>query len=311
MLCFENAYCWGFYGHSKINYCAVFLLPPEMMILYKPNIQYLTEHATDPDKRRYAVEAEAPRHYIDLDFYGERSVDSLPRNWSKAVDAFTLDSLNRHGIVPWHIQLMLTRLTEAFKQKNYSSIMKNSAEIGHYIADAHVPLHTTSNYNGQKTNQTGIHGFWESRVPELLAENEFNFFIGKASYIKDPTLYIWTVIKESNQSVDSVLYFEKALTNEITEPFKFSFENRNGKIIKQYSSNFTKMYSLKLNGMIERRMHQSIFTIASFWYTAWVNAGQPDLQKLTDQHFNQQELLDFEVLNETWRKANSMIGREE
>ena len=189
--------------------------------------------------------------------------------------------------------------------------MKNSAEIGHYIADAHVPLHTTSNYNGQKTNQNGIHGFWESRVPELLAENEFNFFIGKASFIKDPTSYIWKVIKESNQAVDSVLYFEKTLTNEIEEPFKFSFENRNGKIIKQYSSNFTKRYSLKLNGMIERRMRQSIFTIASFWYTAWVNAGQPDLQKLTTQHFNQQEFLDFEVLNETWRKANSMIGREE
>jgi hypothetical protein len=47
-------FCWGFYAHKKINYYAVFLLPPEMMVLYKPNIDFIEEHAVDPDKRRYA-----------------------------------------------------------------------------------------------------------------------------------------------------------------------------------------------------------------------------------------------------------------
>ena len=28
-------------------------------------------------------------------------------------------------------------------------------------------------------------------------------------------------------------------------------------------------------------MRQSIFAVASFWYTAWVNAGQPDLESIT------------------------------
>ena len=65
-----NSYCWGFYAHQKINYYAVFLLPPEMMLLYKPNISFLSEHAIDPDKRRYAVPDEGPRHYIDIDHYG-------------------------------------------------------------------------------------------------------------------------------------------------------------------------------------------------------------------------------------------------
>ncbi|MEO6257087.1 MAG: S1/P1 Nuclease, partial [Ginsengibacter sp.] len=57
----KQAFCWGFYGHRKINYYAVFLLPPEMLILYKPNIEFISEHAVDPDKRRYAVAGEAPR----------------------------------------------------------------------------------------------------------------------------------------------------------------------------------------------------------------------------------------------------------
>ncbi len=65
-----KSFCWGFYAHQRINYLVVFLLPPEMMVLYKPNIQFLSDHAVDPDKRRYAIAAEAPRHYIDIDNYG-------------------------------------------------------------------------------------------------------------------------------------------------------------------------------------------------------------------------------------------------
>jgi len=30
--------------------------------------------------------------------------------------------------------------------------------------------------------------------------------------------------------------------------------------------------------MVERRMRQSIYAVASFWYTAWVNARRPDLK---------------------------------
>jgi hypothetical protein len=59
---------WGFYAHRKINRLAVFSLPPEMIGLYKANIDYLTENAVNPDRRRYAVDGEAPRHYIDLIF---------------------------------------------------------------------------------------------------------------------------------------------------------------------------------------------------------------------------------------------------
>src|SRR5437868_9774098 len=83
-----NSYCWGFYGHRKINYNAVFLLPPEMMILYKPNISFLADHATDPDKRRSLIANEGARHYIDIDHYGKYPYDGLPRKWDDAVKKF-------------------------------------------------------------------------------------------------------------------------------------------------------------------------------------------------------------------------------
>lgn len=303
--------CWGFYAHQKINYYAVFLLPPEMVLLYKPNILFVSEHAVDPDKRRYAVPDEGPRHYIDIDHYGSYPYESLPRKWAEAVATFGEDSLKRYGIVPWHIQNMLHRLTDAFKTKNFSLIMKTSAEIGHYIGDAHVPLHASSNHNGQFTNQTGIHGFWESRVPELLAEKEFDFFIGKAAYIQNPGDFIWKRVLESARAADTVLRYEKELSKQFPSDRKYAFEERNGKTIRQYSSAFTIAYNKKLDGMIERRMRQSIFATASFWYTAWVNAGQPSLKELALQKFTEADLKEFEQLNKQWASGTKMIGRQE
>ncbi|MEO6539152.1 MAG: zinc dependent phospholipase C family protein [Ferruginibacter sp.] len=311
LICYYQSYCWGFWAHQKINYYAVFLLPPEMMALYKPNISFLAEHAVDPDKRRYAVKDEAPRHYIDIDLYGAYPYTALPHNWNEAVAKFSTDTLMANGIVPWHIQAMMQRLTAAFREKNFSKIMKNSAEIGHYIADAHVPLHASSNHNGQLTNQKGIHAFWESRVPELLAEKEFDFFIGKAAYLKDPADFIWARVLESGKAADSVLKFEKELTDRFGADQKYSFEERNGIIIKQYSSAFTIAFNNKLDGMIERRMRQSIFAVASFWYTAWVNAGQPDLKNLSRQKFSEADAKEFEELNARWNTGNKIIGREE
>lgn len=305
----RQSFCWGFYAHRKINYFAVFLLPPEMMVLYKPQIEFLAEHAVDPDKRRYAIPEEGPRHYIDIDHYGTYPYDSLPRRWNDAVAKYSEDTLNAYGIVPWWLQSMLYRLTDAFKEKNQAKILKLSAEIGHYIADSHVPLHATKNHNGQFTDQKGIHGFWESRIPELLAENQWDFFIGKADHIKTPSDFIWKRILESAAAADTVLKYERDLTKQFPADQKFSFEDRNGVTIRQYSSAFSKAYDAKLKGMIERRMRQSIYAVASFWYTAWVNAGQPDLKNLSNKQFSAEDLKEFESLNNSW-KNTGIKGRE-
>jgi len=305
----HTCFCWGFYAHKKINNYAVFLLSPQMMVFYKLNVNFITEHAVDPDKRRYAVAEEGPRHYIDIDHYGEFPYTELPHKWKDAVDKFGIDTLKTYGIVPWHIQIMLGRLTKAFKEKNFSSILKNSTELGHYIADAHVPLHASQNHNGQLTDQKGIHAFWESRVPELLADKKFDFFIGKAQYIKDPENFIWERVLKSANAADSVLKFEKKLSIQFPGDKKYAFEKRNGILIKQYSSAYTIAYNKMLNGMVERRMRQSIFAVASFWYTAWVNAGQPDLSELSKQSFSEKDVNEFERLNEEWKNAQVINER--
>lgn len=309
MVC-RDGFCWGFYGHRLINYYAVFLLPPEMMVLYKPHIDFLFEHAVDPDKRRYAVKDEGPRHYIDLDRYGSYPYSALPRKWDEAVAKFTVDSLMSHGIAPWWIQQMLARLTKAFRDKDQARILKLSAEIGHYIADAHVPLHASSNHNGQLTGQEGIHGFWESRIPELLAEKEWDFFIGKAEYLDAPGDFIWKRVLESAAAADTVLKLEKALSLSFPADKRFAFEMRNNVMVKQYSTAYTLAYNHALQDMVERRMRESVFAIACFWYTAWVNAGQPDCKALNNKVFTDDELKEFEALNAAW-KEKKIRSRED
>lgn len=304
----QPCYCWGFFAHRQINYYAVFLLPPEMIAFYKKHISFLADHAVDPDKRRYAIANEGPRHYIDMDHYGTFPYKDLPRSWDGAVEKYGEDSLMKYGIVPWWVNRMIGRLTKAFAEKNPAMILKTSADLGHYLGDAHVPLHACSNHNGQHTNQHGIHGFWESRIPELYASSTFDFVIGRASYLEKPQEFIWNRVLESAASADTVLRMEKWLTDQIPPDRKFAFEERNGQIVRQYATTFTLKYHQALNGMVERRMRQSIFAVASFWYTAWVNAGQPDLSLLLKTEFAETDRAEWDSLNAQWQK-DRILGR--
>jgi hypothetical protein len=284
-------FAWGFWGHQQINHAAIFTLPPEMFGFYKEHVRFITEHAVDPDKRRYADPNEAPRHFIDLDRYGDHPFDSLPKRWDEAVAKIGEDTLKAHGIVPWHIQTMLFRLTSAFKAKDRERILRNSADIGHYIGDAHVPLHCTRNYNGQLTGQHGIHGFWESRLPELYGK-DYSRITGTAVYLENPSEVIWQILRESYAAHDSVLSIEKALSKSFPADQKYSYEERGGQMIKTFSVAYSKAYHEGLNGMVERRFNKAVYLVGCFWYTAWVNAGMPSMD------YNGEFILSKEAKNE-------------
>src|SRR5688572_28438119 len=266
---------WGFFAHQRINKLAVFTLPPAMIGFYKKNMTYIIETSVNPDKRRFSVPDEAPRHYIDLDHYGDSSLHKMPRFWNKAVEKYSEDTLKTYGIVPWHINTMYYRLKDAFLLRDPDRILKISAELGHYIADANVPLHTTENYNGQLTGQEGIHGFWESRLPELFSD-QYDYFVGKAEHLEDPHLAIWDVVAAAHQCVKAVLAEEKQLAEKFKEK-KYSFESKRRQTVKVYSQEYSQAFHKTLDGMVERRMRAAIKMIGDFWYTARVDAGQPDL----------------------------------
>lgn len=277
LFCAFGLLSWGFWAHKEINNLAVFALPNPLNAFYKEHTDYITQHAVDPDKRRYIVKEEAARHYIDVEFYSVSILEAPYRSFSEAQSKFKLDSMQKHGLLPWHLQHMTLQLTKAFKDLDTERILKLSADIGHYVGDLHVPLHTTKNYNGQLTQQNGIHGLWESRLPELFASNYF-YFVGTATYVSNIERLVWERAKSSHTAVDSVLYFEKVCSEKIASDKKYTFEHRNNQLVKVYSKQFCDCYHTALNHMVEKRMKLAIHMTASLWYTAWVNAGCPHPQ---------------------------------
>jgi len=359
---------WGFFGHRRINRLTVFTLVPEMMPVFKNHIEYLTEHAVDPDKRRYAVPGEAIRHYIDLDVWRQMGADPLPKSHASArallgdwvlndadgryesifeyprlklienkkyirikqidtheIDFYEyqrfvsgyiqnvkdpdeaiflysdtlntyfkhdllpggqrllwIDTFSKHGILPYTIPQVYNRLVYAFKTKDLGSMLRLSADLGHYIGDAHVPLHTTSNYNGQKTGQTGLHAFWESRIPELFADQSYDYLVGKANYIKDIEDFSWKIVYDSHRFVDSVLSIEKRLSLQIPASQQYCFTDRNLLIVKLQCEAYARAYQTAMKGMVEARMRAAILAVGSAWYSAWIDAGQPDLSSLNE-----------------------------
>ena len=303
---------WGFFAHRKINYIAVLTLPPDMVGFYKKNIDFISENAVNPDKRRYATKDEAPRHYIDIDRYAEKGQDpfeAMPKKWEDAVAKYSEDTLMAHGIVPWHIARMTYRLADAFRENDVDRILYLSADLGHYVADAHVPLHVTKNYNGQLTNQVGIHGFWESRLPELFSEN-YDFFTGRAEFIPDPLDEAWSIVKESFALVDSVLLIEKELSKSFAEDRKYAIEQRGASTVRVYSEEYSKAYHNRLDGMVEQRMRDAIIKVGSYWYTAWIMAGQPDLYRLLDKKVTDEMKKQMAEEEKMWRTGQSSKGRE-
>ncbi len=304
-----TVFSWGFYAHKKINRLAVFTLPKTMIGFYKSHINEITEHAVDPDKRRYADSLEAPRHFLDADHFGENPFDSIPRKWKDAVKKYPKDTLTKYGIVPWHIEKTYYNLVKAFEMRDSAKILKYSADIGHYIADAHVPLHTSVNYNGQLTNQVGLHAFWESRLPELFAD-DYDFFVGRATYIEQPLDKAWQILENTFSMLDSTLRIEKELSSKFESDAKYDFSERDGKVIRNYSLAYSKAYHEALNGMVERQMRKAIFHTGCYWYSAWVDAGQPELKNLRKEDQTEEEKKQI-ALEEKQYKSGKIIGRDE
>jgi hypothetical protein len=304
----NDSLSFGFFAHRKMNRMAVFTLPPEMIGFFKKHVEYLSERSIDPDRRAHAVAGEAPRHYIDIDHFGENPFDIMPKRWDDAVSMFSEDTLMEQGVLPWHINTMMWRLTSAFEDKDVDRILYNAAHIGHYIADACTPLHTTKYYNGRTPDERGIHALWESRLPEMLADG-FNYFVGRAEYIESPLDRAWKLIEISHMKVDTIYDAYRKLMSAFTPDQIFAHEMRGQSTVRTYSRDFANAFHLEMNHMVERQMRLAVKSIGDFWFTAWVNAGQPNLYKLEERAISQRHRRMLEREEASWQKVDSPVGR--
>jgi hypothetical protein len=272
---------WGIVGHERINKAAVMALPKPLQVFFYNHIDFITQESTVPDLRKYILQdkAENPRHYFDMENFG--SVDSFPKTMVEAKKKYDEKFLSKNGTLPWHIQDMMAKLTNAFKEKRKSEILFIAADLGHYIADAHMPLHTSNNHDGQLTDQKGIHSLWESRLPELFVK-DYKFTVAPAHYYEDVDKATWDMIHDTHSLVPVLLAADKGLRTSLGVNEIFVTDAQ-GAVVKnkyngvKYTDEYAGQFHTALNGMVESQMKKAVTATASFWYTAWINAGNADV----------------------------------
>ncbi|MEP6596355.1 MAG: zinc dependent phospholipase C family protein, partial [Ginsengibacter sp.] len=280
----------------------------EMRTFFYNHIDFITEESVVPDIRKYTIndKMEFARHYIDIEDF-DIAVEDFPKTMKEAIVKFDSAFLQKNGMLPWYIQTITDKLTKSFKNKNKTEILFLAADLGHYIADAHMPLHTSSNHDGQVTNQKGIHSFWESQLPELFGDT-YNFYIGKARFINNITDETWRIIKHSNQLADTLLLTEKKVHESFPKEKIYKTDSNKNILKNQYSQpvhtvEYAKKYHSALKGMVENQMRSAIMATANYWYTAWVNAGKPDLTSLDSEDLTNRNEKHLKEDMKAWTKG--------
>jgi len=263
----STAGAWGFEAHKFIVSRAIDILPEPLRPYFQANRAAIVERAIDPDLWRNAgFTEEPPNHFLDLDAYGAFPFADLPREYDEALKKHGPDKLRQNGLLPWRTHEIAGRLIRGFEalhkngQYAYSDIRFFSAIVGHYVADAHVPLHAVLNYNGQLTGQTGIHNRWED---ELFVRHQAQLVMapGPVRRIGHERDYIFETLLESSQLVPALLAADKEAigTRDV------------------YDDVYFETLFARTRPTLEKRLSEAITGVASIIASAWEQAGKPAL----------------------------------
>jgi predicted AlkP superfamily phosphohydrolase/phosphomutase len=261
---------WGFAGHRLVNRRAAALLPPPLRALFAGNAAYLAEHSVDPDLWRAAGAAnEGPNHFLDLDAFGSPPFAAVPLQEPEHLARHGAEAAGK-GRVPWRVQEVYRELVEAFRGRQERRALERAAILGHYLADAHVPLHAVLNYDGQLTGQPGLHARWESDLVERF-QRQLDAALRPAPprRVGDPVAFTFGVLRDSFAAHQAVLEADRACAGPVDladTPFDDRYDH----------GYYSRLYERE-GRRLAARLEASIQAVASLWLQAWQEAGRPAL----------------------------------
>ena len=261
----STAYGWSGREHYWINLAACIHLEDDMPG-FNEYERTLAKMGALPDVWKGDDPAEGNRHYIDLEPYGFPNL-TLDRNNPGLLNKTTGTYSPSEGIAPWVIMDTLENLTHAMETTNWAAATEIAAAMGHYLGDIHMPLHTTDNFDGEKTGNNGVHGRWESQMPKKIKHSRY-IQKRKPEYLEDPWAAITNWIISAYQLVPTILDADTKATHYTDGDFTS----------QEY---FDILWKESTDVFVGQR-NQAAQNLASLWYTAWINAGHPDIPPLPD-----------------------------
>lgn len=196
----QETWAWGKRGHAVINEAAAYLLKDTAPFLFSHSFE-LSYFSNVPDmlwKRPAHNALERNEHFIDLEnFEMIRPKDWLEPWAPQRKEFFKRYSISKKsGRAPWRIMELEKELETLSQQLKTKGLVKRkrfelqaqwlsvAGVLGHYVGDLAQPLHTTTNYDGKKTKQKGIHSFYETSLVNALYPDLASEVIMKAKKLK-------------------------------------------------------------------------------------------------------------------------------
>ncbi len=254
------AWAWGPTAVRLIANKAVDTLPQEILPFFEANRNYLVQHVTDPFDTLKKTPSERRNQFIHLDHYGQFPFTSLPRNYNSAVAKFTKRALDTQGLLPWEVGVYSARLTDAFKAHNWEEVRTAAAQLAFYVAQSHDPFNTTVDDDGKQSNQPGANVRFGTH---LVDRYQLFFFVhpNEASYFNDPTDRAFEMCLSAHSWLENVLLAERRA--------------RRG--INDYNDEYYDHFYSQAGAVLIRQISDAATDAGSYWLTAWVNAGRPQL----------------------------------
>ena len=251
---------WGGTGHKIINRNITKCFPSVMNFpAYWSDT--LLAHCSDADNRKGKDPNESPKHFIDIDNYPEfMTYGYISQSYDTNVQKHGSSYVIQQGTLPWAIQWTVDSLRIAFQQRNWHKAMLFSADLGHYVGDGHQPLHITENYDGNMSNQSGVHSRYESDLVGQF-QSSIVYTNDSASYVQNVSNYVFDFIYVGNKYVDSVLFGDSVAT-------AFAGTDKGTVYLQKY-------WDICGNQTI-LLMKNASKSVADLIYTTWINAGSPD-----------------------------------
>ncbi len=253
---------WGGKGHKLIVNQAIDTLPAEIRYFFEANRGFLLQHVTDPLDAIEKTPSERHHHFLYLEKYGRFPFDSLPRSYKTAATKYTKAKLEANGLLPWQVGVYSEKLTEAMKVGRWDEAKLDAAILANYVAEAHDPFNTTENFDGRLTAQTGIN----ERFGRTLIDKYSSFFPMRpndAVYISDPTDRAFEACLSSHSWLETILLADR--------------NARRGE--NSYNDEYFDRFYNQAAAILIRQLSDAATDVGSYWFTAWVNAGRPQLPR--------------------------------
>jgi hypothetical protein len=255
------ARAWGANAERLVASKALQTLPPEIRGFFEANRDFVSHHVSDPlDWLEKNPLTERKNHFLYLDHYGKFPFDALPRNYQAALSKFSKSKLETSGVLPWQIGVYSQKLTSAMRDHDWEQTRLAAAYLAAYVAQAHDPFHTTEDFDGHLSRQTGA----DSRFGSNLVDRYSLFFPMRpndATYLHDPTDHAFDACMSAHSWVENVLLADRRARDgrsDYTDEYFDSFYNLTGAILI-------------------RQLSDAATDVGSYWLTAWINAGRPQL----------------------------------